>query len=116
MTITTTTILPPMILQRFDSHLLCRPMPGIKESTAYKHEYESALKKYGLNSRKMRDFNEILEINEKLYEWKKAQEAYDKATTKDISERPIAPLDSINRIRGILGKELRDAFTSPADF
>lgn len=103
--------LPPEIACYFDKMLLRSPIPGMKEAKHYRNIYESqALKKYGKNSRKMKDFNETLEIYEIIYEWKTAQEAYDNSKEKESFKRPVVPTEKIYRLRGWLGKELRYSF------
>jgi hypothetical protein len=102
--------IPPVIIQHFSSALLSYSCVGIKESKSFQYLYEEAIQKYGPNSRQMRDFNELLEINEKLYEWKKSQEAYFKTENEEIAKRPVIPFGKINKCRGFLGKELRGAF------
>lgn len=69
-----------------------------------------AKKRYKADGRRMRDFQKHIEIFEELYEWQKAQEAYNKAENKKHAERPVVPSKAINRLCGRLGKDVRKAF------
>jgi hypothetical protein len=106
----TTTIVPPQIIQHFNRLLLIvhdrrkRCLEEIEECRA------KAQAKYKAGGRKMREFEELLGIFKELYEWQKAQETYNKAEVKETMERPVIPIQAINRLRGELGKNVRDAF------
>lgn len=106
----TTTIVPPQIIQHFNRAILIvhdrwkRCLEQIEEYRA------KAQKKYKSGGRKIREFEELIEIFKELYEWHKAQEAYIKAEKKEVLERPIVPTEAIYRLRGELGKNIRDAF------
>lgn len=110
--VVTVNAIPPEIVQYFDHKLLSIPI-GMREPEYYSRYYEDwARAKYKPGSRKMREFEEILEIYGHIYEWKKAQEAYIKTEKKEATQRPIVPTEAIYRLRGGLGKTFRDAFTS----
>lgn len=103
-------VIPPPILQYYNSYLLKCPGPGLHSRKYYEDRFLKAARKK-LGKRKMTEFYELLEICEKLYEWKTAQEAYNKTENQDLSKKPSIPFEAINRIRGRLGKNIRDAFS-----
>lgn len=109
--VVTVTVLPPEITQSFSRSLL-EFERWITREILSKTYWELAKGKYKPDSRKMRELDEHLEIYGKLYEWQKAQEAYDKAEKKEAMERPVVPTEAIYRLRGQLGKNVRDAFAS----
>lgn len=114
-TITTTSLIPPCISQAFDRKLLSiyswkDLMEAIPRWT------EMAQDRYRPGSRKMKKFVLLIETIERLYEWKKEKEAYQRAKSSEDKEiaksarRPHFPLEQLYKIRGELGKSLREAY------
>jgi hypothetical protein len=107
----TTTVIPPEIMATFNAKLLSYPMPGMKEPEHYREYYGKDIeKRYKPGTRKWKEYQMLMEVYEELYEWKKAKEAYAKAEKKEAVERPIVPIEAIHRVRGGLGKMLRESF------
>jgi hypothetical protein len=86
-------------------------MPGMKEPQHYREYYGVEIeKRYKAGSRKHKEYEMLMEVYEELYGWKKAKEAYAEAKKKEAVEKPIVPIKAINRVRGGLGKMLRESF------
>lgn len=114
-TITTTSLIPPCISQAFDRKLLSiyswkDLMEAIPRWT------KMAADRYRPGSRKMKSFALLIETIERLHEWKKEKEAYQRAKSSEDKEiaqsarRPHFPFEQLYKIRGELGKSLRDAY------
>lgn len=108
----TISILPPDIKQFFNSSLLTihdrwertkAKIPGLRDKVK---------RKYKIDGRRSREFEQLVDIFERLYEWQKAQQDYRKEENKEMAQRPIVPTDAIGKLRGFLGKDVRQAFTS----
>lgn len=107
MSTATTSALPPLILQHFDSQLLTSAF-GLENPEYYRQRYASeAQRRYKSGSRKMREFDKTLQLYEEIYEWKKTKEAYEKAADKAMATRPIIPYEAVYSFKGELGRDLR---------
>lgn len=103
-------ILPQEIVWYYNFNLL-----GETPEMKHPSHYESILgvkirDKWPEHNRNFVEYKILMEVYNKLYEWKKAKEAYNKAETKEIEKKPVVPFGEINRIRGALGKILRASF------
>ena len=106
---TTVTDIPPLVMHYFDRKLLSNPMPGMKSAQYYQFMYEDRiLARYGKDSRAWKEYELIMQAYEEIYEWTKAQEAYDKETKKEVLQRPVMAAETYHRVRGVLGKVLRN--------
>lgn len=106
------TSIPPQITQCFDKNLLSRPGIGHWDEPEYLRNKYRGIPKYPIGSRGWKEIQEILKVYEELYEWQLAQKAYNKATEKEILERPSLPIEAILRLNGFVGKNVRNAFSS----
>lgn len=108
----TTTICMPMIETLFSADLLNTEM-GIKPSSYYRDVYQHKIeKRYKPSTRKYQEYETLMELNQRLYEWKKAKKAYNKATEKEAMQQPTLPIEDIHRVRGLLGKTVRSLFAA----
>lgn len=104
-------VIPPQVIESFSKVMLSAAMPGWKEPGHYLNVYGSLAKqKYKEGSRKMREFEELLRVYGEIYKWKKAEEAFRGKKEEEQVERPAIPTEEIYRIRGDLGRVLRESF------
>ena len=101
----------------FDRKLLSNPMPGMKSAQYYQFMYEDRiLARYGKDSRAWKEYELIMQAYEEIYEWTKAEEAYEREEKKKELSRPVMSAETFYRVRGKLGKVFRNYMDEAIQF
>ena len=113
----TVTDIPPSVMHYFDRKLLSNAIPGMKYPQYYKMMYEDRiLARYGKDSRAWKEYELIMQAYEEIYEWTKAEEAYEREEKKKELSRPVMSAETFYRVRGKLGKVFRNYMDEAIQF
>lgn len=108
--IKTTINLSPDIYQYFDKKLLDYDMWSAAHLQITGSLYEAAKRRYKPGSRKLRKYEQLMQVFSELYEWYKKKEKNRKTTQADFTEEPFDADSIAYNIKGSVGKIIRESF------